>query len=56
MPSIRRVTTAVISALALTITCGARLLDPAWAAWRAGIIAEWSFRSSTCSSVVCWAA
>jgi len=28
-------------------TCGARLLDGASTGWRAGNIAEWSFRSST---------
>jgi hypothetical protein len=36
--------------------CGARLLGLAWAACRAGIIAECCFRSSTCSCVVCSAA
>jgi enoyl-CoA hydratase/carnithine racemase len=40
----------------LSQACGARLLDRAWAGWQAGIIAEWSFRSSTCSFAVCWAA
>ncbi len=38
------------------LPCGARLLDHAWEGWWAGIIAEWSFRSSTCLFAACWAA
>jgi hypothetical protein len=37
-------------------SCGARLLDHAWEGWWAGIIAEWSFRSSTCLFAACWTA
>jgi AcrR family transcriptional regulator len=36
--------------------CGARLLDLAWTGFRAGIIAEWSCRLSTCSHAACSAA
>jgi hypothetical protein len=49
-------TTSWPSTAARPPSCAARLLDHARVGWWAGIIAEWSFQSSSCSYAACWAA